>query len=296
MTARIYGEIGSCWYDLNEHLAFTVALEAINQASICKANGVKFQLFTASSLYSKRRAPGIYENIKKYELPVRWLNKLSKRAYALYLDFGLSVFSHELVDIALPYVDFIKLASGDLVNDSLLKYVCRRLNSDDFNKVELQLSTGAANIAEVNHAISILDRYNLSERTVIFHCVSSYPSKLDEMSLAAVGNYRNRFAGKIGLSDHTKGNQSNIVAQMAIAAGYTVFEKHVNLSGVASAPDDVVASNKKEFSTYVESIRLAEKIMGDPVKKVQESEKKEREWARRGTDGLRPVDGVREQI
>jgi len=101
---KIYGEVGSCWIDSDPDVALQNALDAIDQIQACEADGVKFQLFSAESLYSRERAPDIYNTIKKYELPTSWLPKLRDCAYALHLDFGLSVFSKDLADIAIEYV------------------------------------------------------------------------------------------------------------------------------------------------------------------------------------------------
>jgi len=287
---RVIAEIGSTFYDPDPDVALANALDAIDIAHICGADGVKFQLFQADTLYSQVRAPEIYKNIAKYELPVKWLYVLQKRAYALRLQFGVSVFSEELANLALENADhlsFIKLASGDLTNDRLLRHACDLVS---FNRhIELPISTGAASLSEVNHAMDIIEEYDLAS-LVMFHCVSAYPAKKTDANLRSVHSFSYRFLdygyGTIGLSDHTK---DSTVAQIAVGAGYDVFEKHVNLSGNVKTPDDVVAIDKKQFSTYVENIRLAEKIMGDRVKKPQESETNERIWARRGKDGLRPA-------
>lgn len=287
-NTKIVAEVGSCCYDPDPNTALKNALLAINETSICGADAVKFQLFRAHSLYSQERAPEIYENIKKYELPLEWLPKLSARAFALNLEFWLSFFSCALIDAAIEYVDVVKIASGDLTNDTLIEYAAKMCQEKD---KQLAISTGAANLGEIFHALDIIGRYPRTRYNMIgFHCVSAYPSTMESMNLSAIKNFSYRMRGGIGLSDHTKGHQSNIVAQMAVAAGYTVFEKHVNLSGSAPAPDDVVALNKKQFSVYVESIRLAESIMGNGIKQPADQEISERKWARRGSDGLRPVE------
>ena len=282
---RIIAEIGSCWYDPDIDIAFKNAMNAIATAKKCGADGVKFQLFRAKSLYSKERAPVIYKTIEQYELPIDWIEKLALQAGNYGLEFGLSVFSKDLVDIALSRysnrygLDFIKIASGDITNYDLIDHICKKIENMN---IELQISTGAATVDEIFRVLDMTVNF----RTTVFHCVSAYPSSAEDMNLDAWCSYGHKEYDHLGLSDHTK---NDLVAQIAVGVGYTVFEKHVNLSGDKHTPDDIVALNEKEFSTYVESIRLAEKIVGDDIKQVQESEKSERVWARRGKDGLRPA-------
>ena len=85
MSVKIYAEIGSCWFDPNPDIALENALEAINQVKICGADGVKFQLFRACSLYSEKRASDIYnkidrstDSLKEYASILRVYQKISR--------------------------------------------------------------------------------------------------------------------------------------------------------------------------------------------------------------------------
>jgi hypothetical protein len=71
--------------DLTEQLAEAARLaktelDRIGQAAQAGATAVKFQLFTANTLFSRDRAPRQWETAKRYELPEWWVKELRQEA------------------------------------------------------------------------------------------------------------------------------------------------------------------------------------------------------------------------
>ena len=59
-----------------------------------------------------------------------------------------------------------------------------------------------ATLDEVGAAVDVLRSEGVSELTLL-HCVSAYPTPMEESNLAAIETLRNEFGGAIGWSDHT---------------------------------------------------------------------------------------------
>jgi sialic acid synthase SpsE len=95
--------------------------------------------------------------------------------------------------------------------------------------------------------------------------VSAYPAPLDEMNLAAM-----RAGGVAGLSDHSR---HVLTGAFAVCVGATIIEAHIRDWGTQKDnPDFSTALDPYEFSEYVQHIRLAERMLGDGVHRVQPSE------------------------
>jgi sialic acid synthase SpsE len=280
----IVAEIGSSWRvdDMNE--SHSLALQSIREAYLAHATAVKFQLHTADTLYSATRAPEQHTKLKRYELPLTWLPNLRDLAHSLEMQFWLSVFAVNLVPIAADYADVLKVASGDLVNEPLVRAVAREC---DKRNLPMVLSTGAAYHYEVCDALDWIKDYEDVPHLILMQCISKYPANEMDYNLKGIVPFVNSIDA-MGLSDHT---HSVLPAQVAVGLGYTVFEKHMMpFSADAKNPEAGVALYPDAFSDYVADVRRAWVLVGNLEKKPRGDEMNERLWARRGTDGLRPTE------
>jgi len=279
----VVAEIGSTWVRKKSNEAKAAIKKSIEVAARCGATAVKFQIFTADTLYSKERAPEQWQTTKDNELPLEWLSMIREEVDKRKVSLWASVFNTDLAIEAAPYLDGIKIASGDVTNLPLIKHVGALVEKYELN---FGLSTGATEEDEISAAVETA--LALNTNSIIFHCVSAYPAKAEWMNLAVgAGVLEYSYIKHIGLSDHTL---SNLPAMIAVGMGYTVFEKHFMLSGTPqSCGDRVVSLYPDRFQKYVNSIRKAEQIVGSEVRKVHPKEADERIWARRGKDGLRPA-------
>jgi sialic acid synthase SpsE len=251
---EIIAEIGSTWHrPWNDEAAKAAALKSVRVAAACGATAVKFQLFRADTLYSKERAPELWERVRPYELP-------------------------------LDYLDGIKIASGDLTNEELIRVAGGQAEQ---YQIPLAISTGAGNAEEVWQAVKFATRHTAPPILILFHCASVYPAMPEEMNLRAY-EVLDPLCDAVGLSDHTL---SDTTAMLARAAGYTFFEKHFMLhSTPRECPDAVVSISPTSFSVYVSYMKQSGQILGLPIKEPCANEASERLWARRGEDGLRPTE------
>jgi len=283
---QFIAEVGSTWRVKDMGKSRALAIASIYDAARAGATAVKFQVWQADSFYSKVRAPELYARCKHYELPVEWLESLHTHALLNGIKLWASVFSPRLVDEVAPHVDVLKVASGDLTYEPLLRATC---DASAGYSLPLCLSTGAANQEEVENAISIVRDYDVPQ-LILMHCVSSYPADARDYNLRG-GTIFGDVVDTIGLSDHTGWDMS--VAQIAVGMGYTVFEKHFKPHGADNDnPDAEVAADSHEFGIYVDAIKDAREVVGKYSKQPVASELSERLWARRGKDGLRPMEST----
>lgn len=280
---RFIAEIGSNWkLPDDSHNSRSEILRHISQAADSGASIVKIQVFTADTLYSRERAPELWGRIKELEFPISFLGRCLSHANQLGVKFWATIFHPSLIGQCVPYVQGLKVASGDITYYPLLEEMAYWSSKA---KIPLAISTGAASSAEIINALHIVEKHNPYE-IILFHCVSSYPAKSIEMNLRAGCLLKNSVT-EIGLSDHTLFSDA---AELAVALGYKYFEKHFRSSGASSqSPDYSVSASPDRFRSYVERVKEAEVILGVPEKKVFPSEVRERVMARRSPlDFLRP--------
>lgn len=284
--AKVIAEIGSNWRtgvgNPGSKDDCDSIIEHIKGAAECGADIVKFQLFSADTLYSKSRAPEQYNLVKNFEFPMSFLGSASEQCVLSGVDLWVSVFSYDLACQAVDYVDALKIASGDLTNYNLFIGTIGLAN--DYRLI-FAFSTGAATKDEVDYATKIC-RTMSWRRPVVFQCNSAYPALATNANLNALLNLKDTVRA-LGYSDHTNGFSA---AQVAVGCGYTFFEKHFRLKDSwDKSPDFSFSFPSHQFEAYVQRIVEAEFILGDDTKNPIDNELKERIWARRGKDGLRPA-------
>ena len=266
----IIAEVG-----VNHNGSFDLAEKSIKAASKCGANAVKFQSFNADEFMSKgkefysyktkkgTKKEEMYKMFKRLEFPYDWYKKLFKICNKYNVDFFSTAGNEESAYILNKLkVKFIKIASPDLTNYPLLKYVARLGR-------RTIISTGMADENEIDHAVQIFKRSGT--KFCLLHCVSLYPTPDNEAKIFRIIKLSERYKGiDIGYSDHTTNYLSAVLAS---ALGVNIFEKHFTLNKSLLGPDHLISSDPKEFKQYVEKIKLAKTILG---KKQIEPSKREK--------------------
>ena len=65
-----------------------------------------------------------------------------------------------------------------------------------------------ASVEEISLAIKLLKK----NRIVLMHCVSLYPTKLEESNINRINTLRKKFKIEVGYSDHTLGVEINVLS------------------------------------------------------------------------------------
>jgi len=243
---------------------FDRAVRLIKEAKECGADAVKFQAYTPDTLtinadnkYFRIEHPQwggqtLYELYKKAYTPWEWFKKLKKVSDDLGITFLCSAFDKASVDL-LEELDIRahKIASPELVDLLLIEYTAK-------TKKPLIMSTGMADIDEIQEAVNTARGAGAKEITLL-KCVSSYPTKPDEMNLRTIPHMQELFGCPVGISDHSLGIGTSVCA---VALGADVIEKHFTLSRKNETPDSFFSIEPQELKELVENIRIVEKALG----------------------------------
>ena len=184
---------------------------------------VKFQLFKIDKLFAKEILDKSkdHRNRKKWELNEKHIPILAKQCKQNKIKFCVTPFYLEAVDVIKPYVDYIKIASYEILwKDLLIK--CAK------TKKPIIISTGMANMNEVMNAIKVLKK-NGANKIIILHCVSNYPAQLSSLNLSAINTIRNKTKLLVGWSDHSAKSLVIYNAIQKWKASY--IEMHIDLDG-----------------------------------------------------------------
>jgi len=252
------------------------AIELIHQAKRAGANAVKFQLFDPRHLlsaqavladYQKQSDDDVFQMLDRLKLSADNLLKLRAEARRIGVHFIVTPFSLENVELLRDlHVDAVKIASPDVVNLPLVKMTAM------LGKPMI-VSTGAADLEELAPCVEIIrDR-----PAALLHCVSSYPTPVEDASLGAIGAIASRYAMPVGYSDHTC---DMTIGALAVAAGACVMEKHLTWNRSAAGPDHAASFDADQFALYVDMIRSAARMIGPRAKEVRGVEREVRQICR----------------
>ena len=258
MKPYIIAEIGS-----NHNGSLKNAYKLIDVAKNSGANAVKFQLFKYYEFIGLSKKN--YKELKKSELPKKWLKKIEVYCKAKKIELFFSVFGKTSLKMLslLKSVKTVKIASSECTNLNLLSSVAKK-----FDKIIL--STGMSFESDIVKAKEILELHG-AKKIIVMHCVANYPTKIKEMNLNYLNTLKNLNFFKIGLSDHSLNNISSIVS---IGLGACYFEKHITLNKKDLGPDNFYSYLPYEFKKYVKSLKDAYTSLGKNKKIISSSEKK----------------------
>jgi len=151
-----------------------------------------------------------------------------------------------------------------MIDLPLVKYIASK-------KKPIIMSTGMASLGEIEEAINTIKSEG-NHQISILKCSSAYPAIPDDMNLKTIPILKKTFNLPVGLSDHTLGSISALVA---VALGANIVEKHFCLSRNISTPDSSFSMEPHEFKNMVVDIRNVEKSLGkisfSPSKREEES-------------------------
>lgn len=277
----IIGEAGSNWKGGKENLAKELIVTA--KESGCDA--VKFQVFKAETTYvenagmsdylgDQRSITDIFKNIA---MPYEMLEELFLFCQDQEIEFMASFFSEADFAAIDPFVKRHKIASYELEHIRLLDLAAKA-------KKPLFLSTGASTPEEIKRAVNRYSEKGGKDLTLM-QCTAQYPAKVQ--NLAAISHIRHLFSVPVGLSDHSLDPLLAPVA--AVALGASAVEKHFTLSKKLEGPDHSFAVEPHELKQMVHAIRETEKMLGCPVKRIDEEEQELYQFAKRGVQAIKEI-------
>ncbi len=274
------------------------ARELVEAACEAGADAVKAQWFKAASLLSKAARLAKYQEAARESDPLLMLRRLELPASAL---ADLCRFIHNNGALAIATVfspghvkraaacawDGFKVASPDLVNRPLLDELARTGRP-------LLVSTGASAAEEVRRTHEHVR--TLGAQAAFLHCVSAYPTAMEQAGLGAIRHVAALTGSAAGYSDHTDSVETGA---LAVACGARVLEKHLTLDRSLPGPDHAASLEPAQFAEYALRAREAYRdgwaapadhpAIGDGVKRVLEIERDVRRVSRQSLVAVRDI-------
>lgn len=310
----IIAEIG-----VNHNGDMALAETLIDGAIAAGADAVKFQAFHVESLVTKDAASAEYQRrntgreqsqfelLSKLRLDAKQLKQLARYSEKKGMAFMASAFDESSLQELLtenPNIRKLKIGSGEITNWPFLWL------HGQYQK-ELVLSTGMANLGEIEQALAVLaagyceprrsptdiescfrilqsevGQSAIQENVILLHCTSSYPAPTEAINLRAMDTLKAAFSCRVGYSDHSSGPA---VALAAVARGAVLIEKHITVDTALAGPDHKASMPLGEFSALVKSIREVEVALGSDIKLAQTCELDTRRAARKSLVAARDI-------
>lgn len=278
--ARFIAELGS-----NHNRDAERARRLVDACADAGAGAVKVQVFRIDDLFAPEILAARPELAARagWELPLELLAPLAAHAHERGMAFGATPFALWAVDAVAEHVDFLKVASYELLWHDLLR-ACAQTGKP------LVISTGMAAEAEIDAAMHVLREEGA--RPALLHCVSAYPTPRRDCNLAAIETLRARYDCSAGWSDHSA--DPAIVERAVRRWGAAEVELHVDLddgAGHEAGPHNWTPARIAATISACELPPLhdCDAGDGDGIKRPMDSERHDVPWRADPSDGLRPL-------
>ncbi len=248
------------------------ALELIDKAAATGAEAIKIQTYTADTITLKHDGPeflikkGLWANRTLYDLyeeahtPWDWHKALFERAQSL----GITLFSSPFDDTAVDLLEDLncpayKIASYEITDIGLIKKVTS-------TGKPIIISTGLATLEEIEEAVeTVFD--SGGKELIVLHCISGYPTPIEDCNLNTIIDLKQHFSFPIGLSDHTIDQTASVTA---VALGASLIEKHFTLN--KDSVDGAFSLYPDEFKDLVFQAKRAYLALGKVDYSIKASE------------------------
>jgi pseudaminic acid synthase len=240
------------------------AIRLIEVAKAAGADAIKLQTYTPDTMTIDHDGPGftikggLWDGRRLHELygeaqtPWEWHPALFEYAKKV----EIACFSTPFDTTAVDFLETLKapaykIASFEIIDTPLIRYVAK-------HKKPLIISTGMASNSEISDAVKAAQESNGGE-IALLHCISAYPTPVEEANLMRIPALAERYRRPVGLSDHTLGVEVSIAA---VALGASIIEKHITLARSEGGPDAAFSLEPSEFQALVKGVRSAHSALG----------------------------------
>lgn len=256
------------------------ALQLMTLSKDAGADAAKFQHFRAEHIVSDYGfkslggqqdhqaswAKSVFEVYQDASLPWEWTATLAEHAKAIGIEFMSSPYDFEAVAHLAPYVNAVKVGSGDINWLEELEVISAT------GKVVI-IASGASTIEDVERSMGILQAAGVD--IVLMQCNTNYTGDIENLNYVNL-NVLKQFSGRypdaiLGLSDHTPGH---VTVLGAVALGARVIEKHFTDDTTRTGPDHGFSLDPAAWRAMVDDTRRLEAALGDGIKGVEKNELK----------------------
>ena len=191
----------------------------------------------------------------EYQELQRHARELGLIFFATAFDFASADF---LAELDMPAY---KIASGDLTNTPLLRYV------GEIGKPVI-FSTGGATLDDVQRAYETLSEVNTE--MAMLQCTAGYPAEWDELDLRVITTYRELFPDVVtGFSSHDNGIAMPVAAYVL---GARIVEKHFTLNRAMKGTDHAFSLEPQGMRKMARDLHRVYLALGDGRKTMHATE------------------------
>jgi N,N'-diacetyllegionaminate synthase len=252
-------------------------------AAAANVNYVKFQSYTPSRYVAANDGARL-SRVTKFSLIKQNFEQLAALAKNLKVDFLSTSLTEDWVDILDPLCPAFKIASGDITFKPVIQKAAR-------TGKPLIISTGAATLDEIDQAIGWVEAEvgseNLKERLILMHCVSAYPTPIEQANILSIPFLKERYGLRVGYSNHVIGMSACLAA---VALGADVIEIHfTDCKEGREFRDHALSFDQNDLKTFIQTANEIRKSLGKYSKEVQSCEKDGVSLMRKGVIAARDL-------
>ncbi|MCF8057826.1 MAG: pseudaminic acid synthase [Bacteriovoracaceae bacterium] len=249
------------------------ALDLIRKAKEAGADAVKIQTYTPDTMTLRSdkddfkivdgtwKGYTLYDLYKEAHTPWEWHQELFNYAK----EVGITIFSSPFDETAVDFLEDLnvpafKVASFEIVDLPLIEYIAQK------NK-PIIISTGMALKNEIDEAVNIIKKFH--DKIIVLHCISGYPTPLEQSNLGMIKTLKEDFQVLTGLSDHTLGTAASVAG---VSLGACLIEKHLIENREDGGPDSSFSLEPKEFAGLCSETRAIWSATQKPTYRLEKAE------------------------
>lgn len=249
----IIAEIG-----VNHEGSTEKALELLHAAAEAGADAVKFQSFTPSRYVTPAESDR-FQRVCRFQLDRDAHDRLVAEASRLGVSFLSAAISEDWVSYIATHSEAIKIASGDLDFEPVIR-------SAAATGRPIILSVGLGTVEEIDRAVEwVRDEVGgelLPDRLILMHCVTAYPTPIDQANVSNVPFLRERYGLTVGYSNHVIGPEA---CYAAVALGASLVEVHFTDQKEGRIfRDHALSFEGKDLSAMVTTVKKIRASLGIP--------------------------------
>jgi N,N'-diacetyllegionaminate synthase len=273
----VIAEIG-----VNHEGDVSAAEKLLLAAADAGADAVKLQSYSPERLVASGDSIRL-ERVTKFRLN----DEAHERLLATAQRRNIALFSTAVTEDTIPFLarlfPVIKIASGDVDFEPVIRAALA-------TGKPVVISTGNATVDEIDRTVAwCRDAVGdaIDDRVVLMHCVSAYPTPVNEANVRSVAFLRDRYGLTIGYSNHVVETEAVLAA---VALGAQIVEVHFTDQRTGrDFRDHALSFEPQELAALVQSIGRVRASLGTYGKRPQPCEEASRATIRKGVVAARDL-------